>query len=85
MIFQLGGVYTTSRVGLGLAVRINNQYSHPVCMGRCMDACTTINDTQEISWKTGYLLGNIHTGIGEITGVGYHVDNVQMMQKSSHS
>ena len=36
-------------VGLGLVVRINNQYSHPVCMGRCTDAYTTINDTQEIS------------------------------------
>ena len=40
-------------VGLGSAVRINNQYSHPVCMGRCMDAYATINDTWEISRKTG--------------------------------
>ena len=36
-------------VGLGLAVRINNQYSHPVCMGSRTDDFTTINDTQEIS------------------------------------
>ena len=36
-------------VGLGLAVRINNQYSHPVCTGRCTDDYMTINDTQEIS------------------------------------
>ena len=35
-------------VGLGLAVRINNQYSHLVCTGRCTDAYTTINDTQEV-------------------------------------
>ena len=36
-------------VGLGLAVGINNQYSHPVCMGRRTDDYMTINDTQEIS------------------------------------
>ena len=28
-------------------------------------------------WKTGYLLGNIDTGIREFAGMGYHVDNVQ--------
>ena len=38
-------------VGLGLAVRIDNQYSHLVCTGRCMDAYTTINGTQEILWE----------------------------------
>ena len=38
-------------VGLGLAVRIINQYSHPVCMGRHTDAYATINDTWEISQK----------------------------------
>ena len=37
-------------VGLGLAVRINNQYSHPVFTGRCTDNFTTINNTREISW-----------------------------------
>ena len=67
-------------VGLGLVVRINNQYSHPVCTGRCMDAYVTINDTREISWKTGYLLGNIYACIGEIMGMGYCVDNVQTVQ-----
>ena len=67
-------------VGLGLAVRINNQYSHPVCTGKHTDAYATINDTREISWNTSYLLGNVYMGIGEITGMGYHVDNVQMMQ-----
>ena len=35
-----------------------------------MNAYATINDTQEISWKTGYLLGNIYAGIGEIAGMG---------------
>ena len=67
-------------VGLGLVFRINNQYSHPVCMGRCTDAYTTINDTWEISQKTGYLLRNVHTGIREIAGTAYHVDDMQMMQ-----
>ena len=67
-------------VGLGLVVRINNQYSHPVCMGKCTDAYATINDMREISWKTSYLLGNVYTGIGEIVGMGYHVDDEQMMQ-----
>ena len=36
-------------VGLGLALRINNQYNHPVCTGRHTDAYTAINDTREIS------------------------------------
>ena len=45
-----------------------------------MDAYATINNTQEISWKTGYLLGNVYVGIGEITGMGYCVNNEQMMQ-----
>ena len=67
-------------VGLGLVVRINNQYSHPVCMGRHMDAYATINDMQEISWKTGYLLSYVYKGIGEIAGMGYCVDDEQMIQ-----
>ena len=52
--------------GLGFVVRINNQCSHPACMGRCTDSYTTINDTQEISWNTGYLLSNIICGDWEI-------------------
>ena len=44
-----------------------------------MDAYATINDMQEISWNTGYLLGNIDMGIWEFTGMGYHVDDVQTM------
>ena len=68
-------------VGLGLAGRINNQYSHPVCMGRHMDAYATINYTREISWKTSYLLSNIHAGIREFMGMGYHVNDVQMMHQ----
>ena len=39
---------------------------------------------KRITWKnhrkTGYLLGNIHMGIGEFTGTGYHVDDMQTMQ-----
>ena len=36
-------------VGLGLAVRINNQYSHPVYTGRRTDDYMTIYDMREIS------------------------------------
>ena len=67
-------------VGLGLVVGINNQYSHPVCMGRHTDAYTTINNMWETSWNTGYLLRNIYVGIGEIMGTGYLVDDMQTMQ-----
>ena len=66
-------------VGLGLAVRINNQYSCPVCTGRCTDTYATINDTWEISRKTGYLLGNVDMGIWEFVGTGYCVDDMQTM------
>ena len=45
-----------------------------------MDAYTTINNTQEISRSTSYFLGNIDMGIGEFTGMGYRVNNVQMIQ-----
>ena len=41
--------------GLGLVVRINNQYSHPVCIGRCTDTYTTINNMWEISWENQLL------------------------------
>ena len=44
-----------------------------------MNAYATINNMQEISWKTGYLLGNVDMETWEITGMGYHVNNVQMM------
>ena len=30
--------------------------------------------------KTGYLLRNVDAGIGEFTGMGYHVDDMQMTQ-----
>ena len=70
-------------VGLGLAVRINNQYSHPVCMGRYMDAYTTINDMQEISWKTGYLLSNVYTGIGEFMNDGQTMQTVELQLMTS--
>ena len=46
-----------------------------------MNAYATINNTQEISWKTSYLLGNVDMGIWEFAGMGYHVDNVQMMHQ----
>ena len=49
-------------------------------MGKCTGTYTTINDMWEISQNTGYLLSNVYAGIGEIMGMGYHVDNVQMMQ-----
>ena len=66
-------------VGLGLAVRINNKYTLPVCIGRHTDAYATINDMQEISQNTSYLLGNVHAGIGEFVGMQYHVDDMQTM------
>ena len=34
----------------------------------------------EISWNTGYLLGNVYMGIGENAGMGNHVDSMQMKQ-----
>ena len=67
-------------VVLGLVVRINNQYSHPVCTGRRTDTYTTINDAWQISQNTSYLLGNVYAGIGEFAGLGYCVDDMQMMQ-----
>ena len=45
-----------------------------------MDTYATMNDTQEISWKPGYLLGNVYVGMREIVGMGYHVDDMQTMQ-----
>ena len=50
-----------------------------------MDTYATINDTWEIAWKTGYLLGNIDMGIRAFAGMGYHMDDVQMMDQTSHS
>ena len=35
---------------------------------------------QGISWNTGYLLGNVNVGIGEIVGMEYHVNDMQRMQ-----
>ena len=35
--------------------------------------------------KTGYLLRNVDAGIQEFAGMGYHVNDMQMMQESSHS
>ena len=64
-------------VGLGLAVRINNQYSHPVCMGRHTDDYMTINDTREYHGNTGYLLRNVDTGTQEFAGMGNRVNDRQ--------
>ena len=50
-----------------------------------MDAYATINGTWEISRKTGYLHGNVDAGIQEFMGMGYHVNDVQMMQTMSSS
>ena len=47
-----------------------------------MDAYATINNTQEISQKTGYLLGNVDAGIQEFMGMGYHVNDVQTVHQS---
>ena len=45
-----------------------------------MDTYTTINDTQEMSWNTGYLVSNVYMGIREIAGMGYCVEYMQTMQ-----
>ena len=45
-----------------------------------MDTYATINSTWEISWETGYLLGNVDVGIWEFVGTGYCVNDMQMMQ-----
>ena len=45
-----------------------------------MDTYATINDIKEISWNTSHLLSNLYAGIGEIAGMGYCVNDVQMMQ-----
>ena len=50
-----------------------------------MNAYATINNTWEISWKTGYLLSNIDVGIQEFAGTGYHMDDVQTMHQSGCS
>ena len=68
-------------VGLGLAVRINNQYSHPVCIWE--DAHTLAQQSMihgKYHRKTSYLLGNVDAGIREFAGTGYCVDDMQMMQ-----
>ena len=65
-------------VGLGLAVRINNQYSHPVCTGRCTDNFTTINDTREISRLYQLLIRERGCRDSGIRGNGNHVNDRQM-------
>ena len=49
-------------------------------MGRHTDAYATINNIWEILWNTSYLLGNVDTGIREFAGMGYCVDDVQMVR-----
>ena len=39
-----------------------------------------MNNMWEISQNTSYLLSNVYAGIGEIPGMGYCVDDVQMKQ-----
>ena len=57
-------------VGLGLVVRINNQYSHPVCTGRRTDAYMTINHTWEMSWEYWLLTRERQHGNQGICGNG---------------
>ena len=54
--------------GLGLAVRINNQYSHPVCTGRHTNAYATINDMREKSWENQLLTQECSCGYWGIRG-----------------
>ena len=67
-------------VGLGLAVRINNQYSHPYVWEDTQTLTQQSTIHGEDNGKTGYLLRNIDTGIREFAGTGYHVEDVQTTQ-----
>ena len=49
-------------------------------MGGCTDDYTTINNMQEISQKTGYLLVNVDTGTQEFAGTGNGVNKGQTRQ-----
>ena len=51
-------------VGLGLVVRINNQYSHPVCTGRRTDDFATINDMQDQKRSFGRVEFTQPLGVG---------------------
>ena len=49
----------------------------------CEDTWTLIQQSTvpgKYHRKTSYLLGNIDVGIWEFTGMGYHVNDMQMMQ-----
>ncbi len=51
--FQLGGVYTTSRVGQGSAVGLNPQYSHLVESAQTKGRSTRMhNDTEMLVQQT---------------------------------
>ena len=67
-------------VGLGLAVRIYNQYSHPYVWEDAQTLTQQSTIHGEDNGKTGYLLRNIDAGIREFAGTGYHVEDVQTMQ-----
>ena len=58
-------------------VGISNQYSDPVCTGRCIDTYATIKNTWEISRENQLLTQEHYVGIQEFAGTGYCVDNMQ--------
>ena len=63
-------------VGLGLVVRINNQYYVQEDAQMLMQQSTIHG---KYHGKTGYLLGNVDVGMQEFTGTGYCVNDMQMM------
>ena len=68
------------RVGLELAVGLNAQYSHPVCMRSHSHAHATVNDMQENSWGSSNGNGIHHLGILKNAGTRKHVNDLQTRQ-----
>ena len=54
------------RVGLGLAVGLNFQYSHPVCTTTKLECLCKINDSQEFMGISS--VGNSLKGVKQHTG-----------------
>ena len=53
------------------------EFTQPLGVGLGLDPYTTINDTQEISQESSYLLGNVDAGTQEFAGMGNHVNDGQ--------
>ena len=67
-------------VGLGLVVRINNQYSTQYVWEDAQTPTRQSSIRGKYHGNTGYLLGNLDVGTQEFTGMGNHVNDRQMRQ-----